>query len=176
MGSPPDSLTDPKTTVPKYVWAVPPGGGPAVRMTEEEARQSGSTKQQTNTGDELIWAVPPGEVVATLVPKSTAMKGGYTKQQTGGLFQDYAAQTQQLADSDAPDAWSRGVAIWESYFAGSQKDPITQRISMMQPDQLRQAAEDQMRRMYVAIGKTPPGAVGGDNPIVSGQPKTKEEA
>ena len=178
MGSPPDSLTDPKTTVPKYVWAVPPGGGPAVRMTEEEARQSGSTKQQTNLGNELIWAVPPGEVVATLVPKSTAMKGGYTKQQTGGLFQDYAAQTQQLADSDAPDAWSRGVAIWESYFAGSQKDPITQRISMMQPDQLRQAAEDQMRRMYVAIGKTPPGptpaptVVGGD----PGKKMSREEA
>jgi len=176
MGSPPDSLTDPKTTVPKYVWAVPPGGGPAVRMTEEEARQSGSTKQQTNLGDELIWAVPPGEVVATLVTKSTAMQGGYTKQQTGGLLQDYAAETQQLVSSGDPDAWSKGVAKWEIYFAGAQKDPITQRISMMQPDQLRQAAEQQMRRIYASLDKTPPGAVGGDNPIVSGQPKTKEEA
>jgi hypothetical protein len=112
----------------------------------------------TTTAGKNVWAVPPGETVARLVPESTAMQGGYTKQQTGGLFQDYATETQQLARSDAPDAWSKGVAMWESYFAGSQKDPITQRISMMQPDQLRKAAEDQMRRMYAAVGKTPPGA------------------
>ena len=133
----------------------------------------------TTTAGKTVWAVPPGESVARLVPATTAMQPGWTKEQSGGLFQDYARDSQQLIRSDDPDAWSKGVAMWESYFAGSQKDPITQRISMMQPDQLRKAAEDQMRRMYASVGKTPPGATpagGGDIPIVSGQPKTKEEA
>ena len=112
----------------------------------------------TTTAGKTVWAVPPGESVARLVPATTAMQPGWTKEQSGGLFQDYARDSQQLIRSDDPDAWSKGVAMWESYFAGSQKDPITQRISMMQPDQLRKAAEDQMRRMYAAVGKTPPGA------------------
>lgn len=142
MGSPPDRLTAPPTTVGKNVWAV-----------------------------------APGETVASLVPESIAMQPGWTKEQTGGLLQDLAAETQQLVRSDDPNAWSKGVARWEIYFAGSQKDPITQSISMMQPGQLRQAAEEQMLRIYASLNKTPPGATGGgDIPIVSGQPKTKEEA